>query len=165
MKKRKFIKSILLLALILLPLRVMAATLVSSIAIEGVGPLNLSRNSWNISITTSLNYANIIVTPANENVSLEGGGKVEIEPGENTIVITATDGTNTEKYTIVLNVTKTDGPVEGGGPVAPGCESTGETTNPDTGGFINYETLIVMVLAFVFTSILIRIKKVVHKLR
>ena len=164
MKKKFYLLSILILALILLPVKVMAASLVSSIEVEGIGALNLERNSWNLSFTTTLDYANIIVTPANENVSLEGGGKVEIEPGANTIVITAKDGTNTETYTINLNVTKGSGSSTSTATTTTGESTTDPVKNPDTGGFISYESLLITVLAFAITSLLIKVKKVIHKI-
>ena len=57
--------------------------LASSISIDGIGEAPLNGNSWSVKLTTTLDYTDITVTPINENVTVEGAGRVSIEEGNN----------------------------------------------------------------------------------
>ena len=118
--------------LLILPIKVSASTLLSSIEVEGIGTLNLSKNSWNLGYSTPYDYVNITATPASEDVTVEGAGKVSVQQGANNIVIKATNGTATESYTINLNVSKKE--VSS----STSYDKDGNvTTNPETGAFLN----------------------------
>ena len=129
-----------LIGLILLPIKINAASLLSGLEIEGIGNLNVAKKSWNLGFSTSLNYANVTATPADESVKVEGDGKVDIKEGANTITVTASKGEQTETYTINLNVTKKAG--NGGSTTSSSSKVSydkdgNEIKNPNTGAFMN----------------------------
>ena len=118
--------------MIFIPLQARAASLISSIEVEGVGPLGMARKTYNLDYSTSFDYVNITATPASEDVTITGAGKVDITEGQNSIVISATDGTNSDSYTINLNVTK----ISGTGSAATTTGTSSSTGNPETGAFM-----------------------------
>ena len=118
--------------LLIIPINASAESLISSIEVEGIGPLNLSKKTWNLGYSTSFDYVNITATPASDGVTIKGDGKVDIKEGNNNIVITATNGSATESYTINLNVTKKDGKGS-----ASYDKDGNVTSNPETGAFLN----------------------------
>ena len=101
--------------------------------------------------STSLDYVNIITKTSNENVKVEGAGKVSIKEGANKLVVTASEGDQTETYTINLNVTKTTGKAASATSNEKDVKAVSTTSydkdgkataNPDTGAFLNYSLLI-----------------------
>ena len=142
----KNIKTLLLLlflgCLFVLPTNAKAASLFSSIEVEGIGEISLAKTSHTLGFETSLDYVNITATPASEGVTIEGAGKINITEGMNQIVVTATNGSATESQTINLNVSK----ISGGASVSGNAYGKGEVENPETGAFFNY-TLIVLCIA------------------
>ena len=158
------IKNLLLLVLIglfVLPFKVNAASLVSSINVEGIGDLNMSRNPMVYGFSTSLSYANVKATPVSENVKITGDGKVDIKEGENTITITANDGSNTETYTVVLNVTKkagNTGTATSNSTVSYDKDGN-ELKNPATGAFMNIELAVIGSITLLFGAIKLNSKK------
>lgn len=123
---------IVLILLVLLPLKINAASLLSNLEVEGIGSLNLSKRSWNLGFSTSLNYVNITATPSDSSVIVEGDGKINIKEGSNLITITASKGSEKETYTINLNVTKKDGTS------GTSYDKDGnELKNPNTGAFMS----------------------------
>lgn len=129
------------LLLIVMPMFVHAATLVQGINFDGIGELGLSRNTWNLNLTTSLDYVDIDVIPANDTVTVTGAGKVDVVEGDNTIVFTATDGTTTETYTVHVKINRPSG--DG-------------SANPETGAFVSV-TMIGIGILVGFT--MLRLKK------
>lgn len=127
--------------LFMMPMFVNAATLVKGISFDGIGELNLSRNTWNLSLTTSLDYAEIDVIPTSDDVTITGSGKVAIEEGNNKLVVKATDGTTTEEYTINVKVSR------------PSKDGSG---NPETGAFLSITTI---TLGILIGFIIFNIKK------
>ena len=160
MRKSNLFTSIALLVLLLiLPLKVNAASLLSKLEVEGIGALNLARGTYNLTLTTTLDYANIMATPAKEGVEITGTGKINVNAGDNQIVVTATDGTETQNYTINLNVIKAGSTAN--------AKSEGDGTpiaNPKTGSLLTKETVITILLAFLISGLLIRNKRKVYKL-
>ena len=97
----KEVKSLLLVlfvgALFILPTHVAAASaLLENITVEGIEPLGLARNVYNLGYSTPFDYVNISATPKSEGVTIEGVGKLPAQAGANQYVITATNGTATE---------------------------------------------------------------------
>lgn len=163
MKIKNFL-ALLTLGLFVLPFKVNAASLVSSIEVEGIGNLNMSRNPMNYGFTTSLDYANIKATPSDENVKINGDGKVNIKEGTNTITITASKGEQKETYTINLNVTKK----AGNSSISSKSTSNNlisydkdgnELKNPNTGAFMNIELVAVSIITLLFGIIKLNSKK------
>lgn len=113
--------------LLALPVLVNAASLTKRITIDGIGDMNLSKNSYNLTLTTTLNYAEIEVEPANPSYTVTGDGKVDIQEGANKLVVTVSDGTNTEEYTINLTMKR------------PADETNG---NPETGAFLSVTVVV-----------------------
>ena len=134
--KKKLAYLILLALLIIIPVKANAESLLSRLAVEGIGDLNLQSRTWNLGFSTSLGYANIIATGVNDSVKIEGAGKVDVKEGKNTFVITATSGETTETYTINMNVSLNKG-AKSAAPSGEGPTENGEDVkNPETGGFI-----------------------------
>ena len=109
-------------SLLFLPILVSAKVdLASQIEIDGIGNAPLDRNSWTVSLTTTLDYTDIKVTTTGDDVTVEGAGKVTIEEGSNEIPITLKKGDTTETYTIYMTMkrpkTDTDGNPETGSKV------------------------------------------------
>ena len=161
MKKSNLFTSIAVLVLLLiLPLKVNAASLLSKLEVEGIGALNLARGTYNLTLTTTLDYANIMATPAKEGVTITGTGKINVNAGANQLVVTATDGTETQTYTINLNVIK-------GGSSGASAKSDGQATpiaNPKTGSLITKETIVTVALAILVSGLLILNKRKIYKL-
>ena len=129
---RIIIATIILSVILAIPFSVNASALLSDLQVEGIGSVNISKKSYNLSLTTPYDTANIIATPADSSVTVEGAGQVPIQEGANTITVTATNGTQSETYTINLNVSRsTQGEVK--------YDKNGNViNNPETGSFINY---------------------------
>jgi len=123
MKKMFFM----LVVLFMMPMLVNAATLVQGISVDGIGDLGLSRNTWTLYLKTTLDYEDIDVIPANDNVIITGAGRVSVEEGDNKIVVTATDGTTKEEYTINIKVAR------------PSKDGSG---NPETGAFLSISAVV-----------------------
>ena len=127
-----------LIALLFVPVVVSAkVTLAEKITIDGIGDAPLSGNSWSVKLTTTLDYTDITVTPINENVKVEGAGKVDIKEGDNEITLTLSEGETKETYVIHMNM------------VRPKTDTNG---NPETGAFIPILVVIVGILALVGIS-------------
>ena len=119
-----------ILSFFIVPFIANAQGLIESLEVDGIGALNISsKNTWNLSLTTTLDYATINATPANDTVKIEGTGKVPVTEGDNQLIVTATDGTTTETYTINLNMKRPSGDDTDG--------------NPNTGAFVSTITLII----------------------
>lgn len=132
---KRILFSVILFAILALPGRVFAASLLSSLEVDGIGALNISsRNTFNITLTTSLDYATINATPVDSTVQVSGTGNVKVQEGDNKLTVTATKGTETETYTINLKVYK-----KSAQDIKSVTDSDGKSvTNPDTGTFVNY---------------------------
>ena len=120
--------------ILVLPSKVDAASnLLSSLEVEGIGNLDISSTrTWNLTLSTSFDYANITATPADSTVNVSGGGKVSVNEGANQFIITASNGSQSETYTINLNVVK----MAAGGDIKNITDSEGNlVTNPDSGSF------------------------------
>lgn len=113
--------------LLALPVLVNAASLTKRITLDGIGDLNLSKNSFSYTLTTTLNYADITVEAADPSYTVTGDGKVDIQEGANKLVVTVSDGTNTENYTINLTMKR------------PTDETNG---NPETGAFLSVSVVV-----------------------
>ena len=133
----KKIEFILLLVYLLLPFKTFAISTpaLSQLEVEtdqGTGKFDLSTGAttFSFSLSTSLDYANIIVKPVNDSYTVTGGGKVKCEKGLNKIVVVVTDPSDNSSvtYTINLNFNQT------------ASESDGKT-NPNTGTFLNISLL------------------------
>ncbi len=137
---KKIITMISLIAVIIIfPTIVNASGLLSKLEVEGTEPLKMSKSTHNLTLTTSLEYANIIATPANEGVTVTGAGKVDVKEGDNSITITATDGKEVETYTINLKIVK-------------GNASQDSTNgNPNTGSFLPVSLVLLSIVAIAIT--------------
>lgn len=140
-----------LILMIFLPFKINAASLLSNLDVEGVGQLNLSKRNWNLAFTTSLDYVNISATPIDSLTTVEGTGRINIKEGTNTITITASNGSQTETYTINLNVTKVQGKVttsydKDGNPLK----------NPNTGAFISIGSFLLLSVLMVISLVYLR---------
>ncbi len=126
---------VMVIALMFVPLVVSAkVNLASSISIDGIGEAPLNGNSWSVKLTTTLDYTDITVTPINDNVTVEGAGRVNIEEGNNDITITLKEGETVETYVIHMNM------------VRPKTDTDG---NPETGAFVPVMIITVGILALV----------------
>ena len=127
---------------------------------QGLGNFNLSggKKTFNFSLSSSLDYANIIATPTNESYQVSGAGKVQLKDGNNVIEVVITDPSDnsTEKYTINLNFSKSNS--------SNGTSNTtnGDVKNPETGSFVNAKTLILGV-GVVIAIVILTKKKVFFK--
>lgn len=134
-------KKILLAIIVFLvvPISVHAANLTTGINIDGFGDLGLTRNTYNLTLHTTLDYSTIIVSTADGasatvtdgNGNVVTGDKVPIQEGSNQISIVVSDGTNSENWTINLNVDR---------------EMEVDSDNPSTGTFISYISLGILVI-------------------
>jgi len=141
-----------LLGVLFLPTFVKAATLIENLEVERSADtytFNMSKNSWTYTLYTDKETANIKVT-AKEGVTVTGNGEVPIQEGANTLTITATDGTNTENYTLNLNVVKVE-------------IKDGEIVNPPTGNKIQTISLIILSISGIAITVLNK-KKLFYKL-
>ncbi len=120
-----------LLVLLMVPFLVNAASLVTGITVDGIGDLKMDRNTWNLSLTTTLDYVDIDVTYL-DGVTIEGAGKVDVQEGDNEIIIKASNGTTTEEYKVNIKIAR------------PTYDSDG---NPETGAFIPSVLIVGGVLA------------------
>ena len=124
-------KLIFLLVLLIVPFLVNASSLVTGITVDGIGDLKMDRNTWNLSLTTTLDYVDIDVTYL-DGVTIEGAGKVDVQEGDNEIIIKASNGTTTEEYKVNIKIAR------------PTYDSDG---NPETGAFIPSVLIVGGVLA------------------
>ena len=92
-----------LLVLLMVPFLVNASSLVTGITVDGIGDLKMDRNTWNLSLTTTLDYVDIDVTYL-DGVTIEGAGKVDVQEGDNEIIIKASNGTTTEEYKVNIKI-------------------------------------------------------------
>lgn len=122
-------KYFIFIALLMLPFFVHAASLIEGINVDGIGDISVAKKTHNLKLTTSLDYATIEVK-AVEGATVEGGGKVEVKEGENTIEIKATKGEETDVHTINLTISK----AEKGASKGEASETKG---NPNTGAFVS----------------------------
>lgn len=113
-------KWLLFIVLFMFPILVNASSLVTGITVDGIGDLNLNKNSWNLFLTTTLDYVDIDVVSV-DGVTVEGAGKVDVQEGENELVVKASNGTTTEEFRIRINIMR---PGEDG------------SDNPPTGAFV-----------------------------
>ena len=126
---------VMVIALMFIPLVVSAkVNLASSISIDGIGEAPLNGNSWSVKLTTTLDYTDITVNPINDNVTVDGAGRVNIEEGNNDITITLKEGETVETYVIHMNM------------VRPKTDTDG---NPETGAFVPVMIITVGILALV----------------
>ena len=141
-----------ILGILLVPTFVKAATLIDNLEVERSADtytFNMSRNSWTYTLYTDKETANIKVT-AKEGVTVTGNGEVPIQEGANKLTITATDGTNTETYTLNLNVVKVE-------------IKDGEIVNPPTGSNLPIISLITLTSLGIIITFFNR-KKAIYKL-
>ena len=124
-----------MLAILLLPIIASAKGLLTNLEVEGIEPLSMTKSTYNLTLTTTLDYVNIVATPANEGVTVTGAGKQTATEGPNTYTITATDGKDAETYTINVNIVKGDANVD---------EIKG---NPNTGSFLPTSLVLLALLA------------------
>lgn len=143
MKKLLYVITIMLL---IIPVLVRADGLITKIEVEGIGELSLDRTSWDLNLTSTLDYVNINVEQI-EGIEVEGAGQVAISEGVNTLKITATDGKDAEEYTINLNVTR---PVEN------------DTGNPETGAFLPSSILVIASISLIGISLISKRNKFYH---
>ena len=127
----------------MLPVFVKADSLVDKINVEGIGDLDLTKKTWNLNLSSTLDYT-VITVEAGDGITVEGGGKLDIVEGNNSFVITATDGKITEEYTININVTR---------------PSENNTENPETGAFMPTSIIILAGLSLVGVILLNNKKK------
>lgn len=136
------------LSLLLLPIMVNAkVNLASQIEVDGIGNAPLGRDSWNVTLTTTLDYTDIKVTTISDDVTVEGAGKVTIEEGSNEIPITLKQGDTTETYTIYMTMKR------------PKTDTDG---NPETGSSIPYVVVAlgaIAVLGIIFAERKIKMKR------
>lgn len=150
---KKAFKGFLLLviaALLVLPFSVKAESLLTGLEIEGIGSLGLSRKVYNLSYSTPFDYVNIKAT-APEGVTVEGAGKVSVQPGANTIVVKASNGTATDTYTINLNVSKKG--------TAANSDNNDDIKNPNTGAFIGIAGIVTIALIVTGSVVIARKSK------
>lgn len=138
-----------ILCFFVVPFLVNAQGLITSLNVDGIGNLDASKKSFALKLTTTLDYATITATPANENVTIEGVGKVPIVEGKNVLVVKATDGTTTEEYTINLSMNRPSGDATDG--------------NPNTGEFVSFG-LLLLGLGVAITAYLISRKKRIYQI-
>ena len=122
---------ILVLFLLLIPTYVKAATLIENLEVESSKDyytFSMERTSWAYTLFTDQDNANIKVTPK-AGVTVTGAGVVPVNEGLNKIEFSATDGNNTENYTLNLNVVKTE------------IGEDGQPVNPPTGDSIPLITI------------------------
>lgn len=143
MKKLLYVITIMLL---IIPVLVRADGLITKIEVEGIGELSLDRTSWDLNLTSTLDYVNINVEQI-EGIEVEGAGQVAISEGVNTLKITATDGKDAEEYTINLNVTR---PVEN------------DTGNPETGAFLPSSILVIASISLIGILLISKRNKFYH---
>ena len=127
----------------MLPVFVKADSLVDKINVEGIGDLDLTKKTWNLNLSSTLDYT-VITVEAGDGITVEGGGKLDIVEGNNSFVITATDGKITEEYTININVTR---------------PSENNTENPETGAFIPTSIIILAGVSLIGVILLNNKKK------
>ena len=152
-KVRSLVIALVLGLFVILPFKANAASLISSLEIEGIGSIGMSKNYYEFQYETSFDYVKITATPKDSSVTITGAGKVDITEGANTIVVSATDGTNTEKITFVLNVTKITGTASSGSSSSVSYDKDGnEIKNPNTGAFMNVS---IVAISLVGASIVI----------
>ena len=151
MVKKNHLTLLLLMALfVILPIKVSAASLLSSLEIQGMnGGLNLSKNTWNINFETSFDYVNITATPVDSSVVVEGDGKVSIQEGANQIIVTATSNGKTETFTINLNVVKKTSSSKGKS-VSYDKDAADDIKNPETGAFLNVTLIAIAIISSLF---------------
>ena len=131
---------------------VKAQSLLTSLEVEGIGELSLSRNTWNLKLSTSYNYATINAKAA-DGVKVEGAGKVDIKEGDNTIIVKATSGSETQTYTINLNVTKKDSTSTSASTASSKETSKNDVANPKTGSMMDvmkYGSLIIGAIGVIY---------------
>ena len=130
MKKLVFI---LLLMVFLLPFSVRAIedNPLSHLEVQtkgGTGNFNLStgKKSFSFTLTSTLDYANIIATAKDDSYVIEGAGKVNCENGMNTIEVVVKDPSDESSvtYTINLKFNRVD-------------SLTDDNGNPRTGSFVS----------------------------
>lgn len=153
--------AVLLIVIFLIPINVNAASLLSDLQVEGIGSLELNKNSWNLSLGTPYDYVNITATPIDSSVTVEGAGQVAIQEGANTITITASNGSQTENYTINLNVTKKSGSVGTG---AVSYDKDANIINPETGAFLPLGIIITIGIGAIVSIVYLRKNKVFNRL-
>ena len=127
--------------ILMIPILVKADGLITKIEVEGIGNLTLDRTSWDLNLTSTLDYVNINVE-AIDGIEVTGAGQVS-----NTIKITATDGKDAEEYTLNINVTR---PVEN------------NTGNPETGAFLPSSILAIASVSLIGILILSKKNKFYH---
>ncbi len=132
--------------ILMIPILVKADGLITKIEVEGIGNLTLDRTSWDLNLTSTLDYVNINVE-AVEGIEVTGAGQVNITEGSNTIKITATDGKDAEEYTLNINVTR---PVEN------------NTGNPETGAFLPSSILVIASVSLIGILLLSKKNKFYH---
>ena len=122
----------------------------SNLEIEGIGALGImSKNTFNLGFSTSFDYVTITATPAGEGITVTGVGQVPIQEGANQLVVTATNVSQSETFTINLNVTKEAG---GTGAVVDPKDGTvsydkdaTDIKNPETGAFMNCSLMLLAI--------------------
>ena len=67
-----------LIMVFIVPINVNVASLLSDLQVEGIGSVNVSKKSFNLSLATPYDYANIYDTPIDSSVTVEGAGQVAI---------------------------------------------------------------------------------------
>lgn len=135
-----------ILSFFVIPFLVNAEGLLTNLNVDGIGDLNINRRNYTLQLTTTLDYATISATPANENVAVEGTGNVAIVEGKNTLIVKATDGVTTEEYVINLTMLRPSGDATDG--------------NPNTGAFASIGALIACLIVAIIAYLVSRRKRV-----
>jgi hypothetical protein len=139
---------ILLFALIIIPIKVHAGSMLSSLSVDGIGNLNLSKSSWNLTFSSSNDYITINAVAADEGYTITGAGNVNLQEGANTIVVNVSDSKGaSEDYTINVNFTKTTA-----------SKSSNGSDNPETGAFLSVG-LVAVVLVISAVSLIYKKNK------
>ncbi len=173
---KRIIKSLLLMLLVLLPIKVFAIEkpALSSLVLEGGEEpysfdLASSNTTFTHTISGNIEKATIVATPVNESYTVSGDGEIALQEGLNRIIVTITDPSDnsTMTYRIALTYNKTDASKDAVDPVENDTtgqdaksadeETTGEK-NPKTGSFANY--IVISLIVLIPLIILISRKKI-----
>lgn len=138
-----------LILILFMPIIVSAKPTLSQLNVAGIGDLNVNRQTYYLSLTSTYDYVIIKAVPSDSSYTVTGDGKVNLTTGNNKVIVSVANNSG-EKTDYILNINFNQ-------------NNTNSSDNPNTGAFLNISVISVLTILVVLVIIKIRSKNKFYK--